>query len=116
LFFKERRNVERSTPFSGFLFLVVVNRNRFQVLRLKDLIAIKASKVIDTVPAVEEFGSLVLTALHSEIKPILDCEEPLSSTGSKLNDFQTDSSDPFVQFYVGVRTALAVSAGLGSPS
>ena len=53
------------------LFFVVVNRNRIQILCLKYLTAIETTNVIDTVPAVEEFGSLVLTTLHSEITPIL---------------------------------------------
>jgi hypothetical protein len=36
------------------------------------LAAVQASDVIDTVPPVQKFGSLVLTTLHSEITTILD--------------------------------------------
>ncbi len=53
-------------------FLFFVNGNRVEVLRLKDVSAVEAPYVIDTVPPVEELGSLVLTSLHSEITPILD--------------------------------------------
>jgi hypothetical protein len=60
------------TSLPGFLFLVFVNGNRVQILCFKDLSAIEAADVIDTVAAVEELGSLVLTTLHSEITPILD--------------------------------------------
>lgn len=50
-----------------FLFFVV-ERNRFQVLGLKDLAAAQAPDVIDSVAAIENFGSLVLADLHSEGK------------------------------------------------
>ena len=56
----------------GFLFLVLVDRNRIQILCLKNLTAVKATHILDPVAAVEELGSLVLTTLHSEITPILD--------------------------------------------
>jgi hypothetical protein len=53
-------------------FLFVVDRNRIQILCFENLSAIHAAQVIDTVPPVKKFGSLVLTTLHSEITPILD--------------------------------------------
>ena len=62
-----------------FLFFVVVDRNRIQVLRFENLVTIHAPDVIYAIPAIEELGSLVLTTLHSEITPILDCAELLSS-------------------------------------
>jgi hypothetical protein len=98
-----------STPLSGFFFLVFVNRNRFQILCLKNLIAIKASNILDAIPTVEELGSLVLTALHSEITPILDREALLSSTSGRLKVCQTDSFRPFVQFYVEGENDLCAS-------
>ena len=61
-----------SAAFFGLFFFVLVNRNRIQVFGLKNLAAIETSNVIDAIATVEEFGSLVLTSLHSEIKPILD--------------------------------------------
>jgi hypothetical protein len=56
----------------GLFFLVVVDRNGVQVLRFKNLATIQATDIVYAVPAIEELGSLVLTTLHSEIKPILD--------------------------------------------
>jgi hypothetical protein len=56
---------------SLFLFFFV-NRNRIQILRLEDLVAIQAADVVHTIAPVEKFSSLVLTSLHSEISPILD--------------------------------------------
>jgi hypothetical protein len=50
-----------------FFVLFFVNRNRFQILRLEDLAAVQAAKIIDTVASIKELGSLVLTNLHSEI-------------------------------------------------
>jgi hypothetical protein len=61
------------TAFLGLLvFVFFVYGNRIQVFGFKDLLAVQASDVIDTVPPVQKFGSLVLTTLHSEITPILD--------------------------------------------
>ena len=60
------------TALPGFLVVFFVNRDCVQVLGLKDLAAIEAADIIDAIPAVEEFGSLVLTTLHSEVTPILD--------------------------------------------
>jgi hypothetical protein len=61
------------TALLGLLFFVFfVNGNRIQIFRFKDLTAVQASDVIDTVPPVQKFGSLVLTTLHSEITTILD--------------------------------------------
>jgi hypothetical protein len=58
-------------------FVFFVNRDRIQVFIqifcLEDLPAVQASDVLDTVPPVQKLGSLVLTTLHSEITPILDC-------------------------------------------
>jgi hypothetical protein len=54
------------TPVLGPLFFFVVDRNRIQIFGLKDLVAIEASNIIDPVPAIQKFGSLVLTSLHSE--------------------------------------------------
>jgi hypothetical protein len=63
----------RSPSLPGFLFLVfLVNRNRIQILCLQYLAAIEAAYVVDAIATVEEFGSLVLTTLHSETTPILD--------------------------------------------
>jgi hypothetical protein len=53
-------------------FVFFVNGNRIQILGFEDLTAIQASDVIDPVPPVQKFGSLVLTTLHSEITTILD--------------------------------------------
>ncbi len=65
--------IDRSASFLGlFFFFVVVDWNRIEILRLENLIAVKASNIVDTVATVEKFGSLVLTSLHSEITPILD--------------------------------------------
>lgn len=57
---------------SWFLFLVLVKGNRLQILCFENLTTIEAPDVIDAVPPIEELGSLVLTALHSEVTPILD--------------------------------------------
>jgi excinuclease ABC subunit C len=72
------------------------------------LIAIQAADVINAIAAVKEFGSLVLTTLHSEITPILDCAAFLSSPEARFpcrsTSKNTGSFRPFarsVQFYVG---------------
>jgi len=49
------------TLFRGILFFVGVYRNRLEILRLKDLPAIEAFHVIDTVPAGDDCCSFVLT-------------------------------------------------------
>jgi hypothetical protein len=54
-----------------FVFFFVYG-DRIQVFCLKDLPAVQASDVLDTVPPVQKLGSLVLTTLHREITPILD--------------------------------------------
>jgi hypothetical protein len=57
----------------GLLFFVfLVNGNRIQIFGFENLTTVQASDVIDTVPPVQKFGSLVLTTLHSEITTILD--------------------------------------------
>jgi hypothetical protein len=53
-------------PLGRFVF-VLVNWNRIQILCFKNLVAIKAADVIHPIAPVEKFGSLVLTAWHSEI-------------------------------------------------
>jgi hypothetical protein len=53
-------------------FVFFVNRNRIQILGFEDLTTVQTSDVIDAVPPVQKFGSLVLTTLHSEITTILD--------------------------------------------
>ncbi len=68
-------------PLLGLFFFVFVNRNGVQIFGLEDLTAIEAADVIHSITAVEELGSLVLTTLHSEITPILDCAEIVSSGG-----------------------------------
>ena len=62
------------TAFLGLLlfFVFFVNGNRIQIFGFEDLTAVQASDVVDTVPPVQKFGSLVLTNLHSEITTILD--------------------------------------------
>jgi len=62
----------RAALFRLLFFILVINRNRIQILRFKHLAAIQASKIVHPVSSVKEFGSLVLTTLHSEITPILD--------------------------------------------
>jgi hypothetical protein len=57
------------------LVVFFVNGSGVQIVGLEDLIAIEATHIIDAVPSVEEFGSLVLTTLHSEIFPILVSNE-----------------------------------------
>lgn len=61
-----------------FVFFVV-NRNRIQIFCLKHLTAVKAPDVVYSVPPVKEFGSLVLTAWHSEIFLILVSSGGVSS-------------------------------------
>jgi hypothetical protein len=62
-----------SAALLGLLFFVFfVNGNRIQILGFENLATVQASDVIDTVPPVQKFGSLVLTTLHSEITTILD--------------------------------------------
>jgi hypothetical protein len=56
-----------------------VGGNRLQILGLKDLAAIQAPDIIDPVAAIEQFGSLVLATLHSEIKLILECMKTVSN-------------------------------------
>ena len=56
----------RNLPF-GWLVFVFVYRNRIQILCFKNLVAIKAADVIHPIAPVQKFGSLVLTAWHSEI-------------------------------------------------
>ena len=53
-------------------FVFFVYGNRLQILCFEHLTAVQASDVIDPVPPVQKFGSLVLTTLHSEITTILD--------------------------------------------
>jgi hypothetical protein len=84
------------TALSWFFFFVVVNRNRLQILSLKHLVAIQATDVFNSVPAIEELGSLVLATLHSEITPILDRPQDLSSADTLFVRRSCDS----VQFYV----------------
>ena len=58
-----------SVPLAVFtrLFLFVfVNRNRIQILCLKNLTAIEAADIVDSVAAMKELSPLVLTARHSE--------------------------------------------------
>jgi hypothetical protein len=64
--------MQRSTPFSRLFFFVVVNRNCIQIFCFENLTAIQASEIIYAIAPVQELGSLVLTALHSEVTPILD--------------------------------------------
>jgi hypothetical protein len=56
-----------------------VGGNRLQIFGLKDLAAIQAPDVIDPVAAIEQFGSLVLATLLSEIKLILECMKTVSN-------------------------------------
>jgi hypothetical protein len=58
--------------FSRLLVFVFVDRNRVQIFRFEDLATVQTADIVDAIPAVEKLGSLVLTSLHSEIKPILD--------------------------------------------
>lgn len=58
--------VVMSLPLRRLIF-VFVNWNRIQILGFKNLAAIKASDVVHPIAPVKEFGSLVLTAWHSEI-------------------------------------------------
>ena len=65
---QSRGRKRRLSAFSRLVFLFFfVNGNRIEVLRFENLSAIKATDVIDAIAAVKEFGSLVLTGLHSEI-------------------------------------------------
>jgi hypothetical protein len=57
-------------PF-GLFFLVFVNRYRVEIFRFEHLIAFKTANVVDAIAPVQKFSSLVLTAWHSEIFPIL---------------------------------------------
>jgi hypothetical protein len=66
------------TTLARLFLLLVEDRNRIQIRRLENVAAIKAVNVIHTVASIEEFGSLVLTTLHSKVTPILDCAAFLS--------------------------------------
>jgi hypothetical protein len=50
-----------------FFVIVLINWNRIQILCFKYLVAIEAADVIHPIAPVQKFGSLVLTAWHSEI-------------------------------------------------
>lgn len=63
----------------GLLFFFFVNGYRIQIFCFKNLTAIEATEVIDSVATVKEFGPLVLTTWHSEVSLILVCSVRLSS-------------------------------------
>jgi hypothetical protein len=88
--------VERSeSSLAGLLrarLFFVVNRNRIQVFSLKDLVAIETPEVIDPVAAIEQFGSLVLTSLHNEVKLILECMKTVSSAKGERIGSQNPAS------------------------
>jgi hypothetical protein len=66
------------TTLARLFLLVVVDRNRIQILCLENVATIEAADIIHHVASIEELGSLVLTTLHSKVTPILDCATFLS--------------------------------------